>query len=244
MLVTGATGGIGQEVARAFAAEGARVAIGYATRREEAEQLAKELESQGGTAFAVPYRLDEPGSPAAAVDAVVREWGGLDVLVANAFRWGPRRTPGTPFEDVPEDDWLPVLEHNLVPVLHTARHAVRAMRAGGWGRIALVSSHNALGGNRGQEFYGSAKAALHGLARSLMWDTGRDGVLVNLVAPGLTSTDRVRTGLPAAVLERERSATPTGRISTPREIARAVVFLCSDANTNITGETLTVAGGR
>ncbi|MFI9782661.1 SDR family NAD(P)-dependent oxidoreductase [Kitasatospora sp. NPDC051984] len=243
VLVTGATGGIGRAVARAYAAEGARVAVAYRSDRAAAEQFADEL---GGPerAFALPYDLEDPKSPQLAVAEVERRWGRLDVLVANAVRWGERRIPGTRFEDVPEPDWLPVIDGNLAPTVRTVQAAVGGMRARGWGRIVLISSHNALGGNRGQEFYGAAKAGLHGLTRSLMWDLTGTDVLVNVVCPGLTTTERVAAGLPAPVRERETAATPSGRLSSPEEVARAVLYLGSAANGNVTGEALAVAGGR
>ncbi|MDT0549847.1 MULTISPECIES: SDR family oxidoreductase [Streptomyces] len=246
VLVTGATGGIGRATARAFAEQGARVAVAYRHQREAAEAFAAELAGEAGEkrAFAVPYALDDPASPRWVVAAVERRWGALDVLVAGAWQWGRRRGPRERFEDVREDEWLPVVSDNLAPAIRTVQCAVAGMRERGWGRIALVSSHNALDGARGQEFYGAAKAGLHGLARSLMWDLGGDGVLVNVVCPGLTTTDRVLSGLPGAVRERELAATPTGRLSTPEDTARALLFLCSAANGNITGEVLTVSGGR
>ncbi|ADI09992.1 acetoacetyl-CoA reductase [Streptomyces bingchenggensis BCW-1] len=246
VLVTGATGGIGRATARAFAAQGARVAVAYRQQREAAEAFAAELcgGAGQGQAFAVPYALDDPASPRWVVAAVEQRWGSLDVLVANAWRWGVRRGPRERFEDVPQEEWLPIVSDNLPPAIRTVQCAVAGMRERGWGRIALVSSHNALDGARGQEFYGAAKAGLHGLARSLMWDLGGDGVLVNVVCPGLTSTERVLAGLPGAVRERELAATPTGRLSTPEDIARTLLFLCSAANGNITGEVLTVSGGR
>jgi 3-oxoacyl-[acyl-carrier protein] reductase len=244
VLVTGATGGIGRATARAFAREGARVAVAHHTDREGAEKLAAELGAHDDRAFALPYDLADPEAPRTATAAVERRWGGLDVLVVNAVRYGARRAPGTHFEDVPEDEWRPVVEGNLTPALRTVQHAVAGMRRRGFGRIVLMSSHNALGGNRGQEFYGAAKAALHGNARSLMWDLADSGVLVNVVCPGLTTTDRVLAALPETVRERERTATPTGRLTTPEEVADAVVFLSSPANGNITGEALTVGGGR
>ncbi|MBP0461296.1 SDR family NAD(P)-dependent oxidoreductase [Streptomyces montanisoli] len=244
VLVTGGTGGIGQAIARAYAAAGARVAVTYRTGREAADKLVAEVEADGGRGLAVHYDLEDTGSPARAVREVEERWGSLDVLVACAVRWGVRRAPGTRFEDVPEEDWLPVVDGNLAPAVRTVQCAVRSMRARGWGRVVLVSSHNALGGNRGQEFYGAAKAGLHGLARSLMWDVGADGVLVNVVAPGLTVTPRLAGGLPEPVRAREVAATPTGRLCTPDEVASAVLFLGSAANGNITGEALTVAGGR
>ncbi|MBW5425252.1 SDR family oxidoreductase [Streptomyces sp. BG9H] len=244
VLVTGATGGIGQAVARAYAAAGAKVAVAHHSGAERARRLADELGAEAGRAYAVAYDLTDPESPGRAVAQVEERWGGLDVLVAGAIRWGVRRAPDTRFEDVPETDWVPFLGDNLVPAVRTVQRAVPGMRARGWGRVVLISSHNALGGNRGQEFYGTAKAGLHGLARSLMWDVGRDNVLVNMVAPGLTATPRVLEGLPEPVRDREVRATPTGRLSTPEEVAAAVLFLGSAANGNITGETLTVSGGR
>ncbi|WP_034089996.1 SDR family NAD(P)-dependent oxidoreductase [Streptacidiphilus albus] len=250
VLVTGATGGIGSEIARAFAAEGARVAVTYRSDHEAAEKLVAELRGGGDPAadpdraFALRYALDEPGSAQRAVAAVEDRWGSLDVLVVNAVHRGARRVPGTRFEDVPEEAWRPVVDDNLAPAISTVQCAVGGMRRRGWGRIVLISSHNALGGNQGQEFYGAAKAGLHGLARSLMWDLGDSGVLVNVVCPGLTATEQVVAALPGAVRDREAQATPTGRLTAPAEVARSVVFLCSEANGNITGESLTVAGGR
>jgi 3-oxoacyl-[acyl-carrier protein] reductase len=232
VLVTGATGGIGAAVCRAFAAEGARVTVAYHSSADHAAALAREID---GTV--VRYALEEPDTIAAAVQDV-------DVLVANAVRWGRRRTPGTRFEDVPTDEWQPFVAANIAPVLETVQRAVPGMRANGWGRIALVSSHVATDGHRGQDFYAAAKSALHGFARSLAWDVGPDGILVNVVSPGLTATARVLSGLPVPVRDGEIGRTPTGRLSTPEDVANAIVFLCSAANGNVTGETVTVAGGR
>jgi 3-oxoacyl-[acyl-carrier protein] reductase len=245
VLVTGATGATGRAAARAFAEQGARVALAFRHRREAAEELAAELAGPDGSrAFALPYALEDAASPRWVVAAVEERWGGLDVLVANAWRSGMRRGSHARFEDVREEDWLPVVTDNLAPVIRTVQCAVAGMRKRGWGRIALVSSHHVLDGDRGQEFHGAAKAGLHGLARSLMWDVGADGVLVNVVCPGLTAAGCAATGLPGPARERELVGTPTGRLSAPEDIARALLFLCSMANGNITGETLTIAGGR
>jgi 3-oxoacyl-[acyl-carrier protein] reductase len=244
VLVTGATGEIGMAIAEAFAAEGAKVAVAYHCDQAGATDLAARLGAADGRATAVAYELAEPDSPAAALATVAERLGPAEVLVANAMRWGRRRAPTERFEDVPPADWMPVLADNLAPTIATAQCAVAGMRAGGWGRIALISSHVATDGHRGQEFYGAAKAGLHGFARSLAWDVGPDGVLVNVVCPGLTLTKRVSTGLPAAVRQQETERTATGRLSHAVDIAAAVVFLCSAANRNITGEVLAVAGGR
>jgi 3-oxoacyl-[acyl-carrier protein] reductase len=240
VLVTGASGGIGRAVARAFAAEGARVAVTYRSNEAAARALAEEL----GEGFAVRYDLSDPASVEAAADAVDERWGGLDVLVANAVRWGERRPPSVGFEEVAAEQWEPVVVDNLRPTIRTVQRAVGSMRPRGWGRIVLISSHVAHDGRPGQEFYGAAKSALLGLARSLAWNVGPDGILVNVVSPGLTTTERVQTLLPAPIRDDETSRTPTRRLSTPEDVAAAVLFLASAANGNISGEMVTVAGGR
>ncbi|MER6687602.1 SDR family NAD(P)-dependent oxidoreductase [Streptomyces minutiscleroticus] len=244
VLVTGASSGIGLATARTFAAEGARVAITYRSRAEHAHRLAEELGAAADRALALPYDLSEPAAVETAVDAVEQRWGGVDVLVANAVRRGPRRPPGRHTEDVPAEEWQALLRDNLEQTLRTVQLVLPGMRMRKWGRVALVSSHIARDGAPGQEFYGAGKAALLGFVRSLAWDTGPDGVLVNVVSPGLTRTAGVVADLPAQVREEELARTPSGRLSSPDDVARAVAFLCSEANGNITGAALDVSGGR
>ncbi|GHE70924.1 beta-ketoacyl-ACP reductase [Streptomyces longispororuber] len=244
VLVTGGSKGIGLAVARAFAAEGARVALTWRSDEEGAARAAEELGAADGRACHVRYALDEPDSPRAAVDEVTSRWGGVDVLVANALVRPRRRTPGERFEDLSPDEWVPLLEGNVSGTVRTVQAVLPGMRKRGWGRVVLVSSHVAVDGKPRQEIYGAAKMSLHGLTRSLAWDAGRDGVLVNVVSPGLTLTEGVRTVLPAEVRDEERRLTPTGRLSEPEEVAAAALFLGSGANGNISGQVLTVAGGR
>ncbi len=242
VLVTGGSRGIGRAVATAFAAEGARVALTYHSDKDSAQQLVDALGAD--RALAVRYALDEPGSAQDCVAAVTAHWGDVDVLVANAHRKGARRPPDRHFEDIPPADWHSLVTGNLTGVLTLAQLVLPGMRSRGWGRLVLISSHNVRDGARGQEFYGAAKGGLHGLARSLAFDAGPDGVLVNVVAPGLTATDAVLTMLPEQVRATELGRTPTGRLTTPEDVAAATVFLASAVNASITGEVLTVAGGR
>jgi 3-oxoacyl-[acyl-carrier protein] reductase len=241
VMITGATKGIGLAVAREFAGEGARVAVTYNTARQRADEIVTEL---GGPdrAHAVQYELRDPASIKAAVRSVERRWDGIDVLVANAlwFTWvDPSRTPL--FEDLPELEWTEQLRANVDGQLHTVQQAVGGMRERGWGRIVLLSSVTAYYGLRGSEIYSAAKAAVHGFARGLMWGGG--GVLVNVVAPGATTTESLAKVSDEVVAEATR-VTPSGRLSSPADVARVIVFLCSEANGGVNGELIHTAGGR
>ncbi|MCQ4084228.1 SDR family oxidoreductase [Streptomyces sp. RB6PN25] len=241
VLVTGATRGIGKATARAFAEEGALVSITYHSARDEANDVVGEL---GGEqrAHAVPLDLADPASVEAGVAAVEERWGGIDVVVANAqtFTWvDPDKLP--PFESLPLDEWFPQLRANIEGHMLTVRHALGGMRRRGWGRVVLLSSVTAGHGSPGSEIYSAAKSALHGFARGLMWT--RDGVLANVVAPGGTLTESLQNVDPAYI-EQAAQETPSGRLSTPEDVARLIVFLCSEANGNVNGEVIHTAGGR
>ncbi len=238
-LVTGASKGIGAATARAFGAEQARVAITYHADREGAENVAASVEAAGGEAMAVPFRLGDPDTAAEAVSAVTERWGGVDTLVANAVDWGGDGPPdpSVRFEDVPLEHWHRMIGANLIGTVAVIRSVLPGMRRNGWGRIVLVSSSVAEEGVPGPGPYGTAKSGLHGLSRSIAWEGGRDGILVNVVAPGFTLTES-RAAFPDAVIHRLAAGTPTRRLSVSDDVARLIVFLGSDANGNLTGEVL------
>jgi 3-oxoacyl-[acyl-carrier protein] reductase len=242
VLVTGGSGGIGASIARAFGAERARVALTYHHHRERAERVAREVERLGGEATVVGYDLADLASVRAAVALVEERWGGVDVLVANAVR--SETSPPGPFEARPVEEWREVLRSNLEGTLATVQAVLPSMKARGWGRLVLVAANALVEGLPGWEAYGAAKAGLFGLARTLAWELGPAGILTNVVVLSLTVTDRNRRAIPPAVVERVRATTPSGRLSEPDDVARAVVFLSSAANGNISGAFLPVNGGR
>ncbi|MFI7442849.1 SDR family NAD(P)-dependent oxidoreductase [Nonomuraea indica] len=239
VLVTGASTGIGAATARAYGREGARVALTYRDNPGLARRVADDVEAAGGQALVVRLDLDDLATVEEAVAAVTRHWGGVDVLVANAVRWGGDGPPdpGVRFEDVPIEDWRAMIDANLVGAAAQVRAVLPGMRARRWGRIVLISSSVAEDGLPGPGPYGTAKSGLYGLARALAWEGGRDGVLVNVVAPGFTLTDS-RPPVPAALVDALTAATPTRRLSDAGDVARLVVFLGSGANGNLTGEVL------
>ncbi|GLF95493.1 SDR family NAD(P)-dependent oxidoreductase [Streptomyces yaizuensis] len=237
VLVTGASSGIGAATARAYGQEGARVAITYRNHPEKAEKVVSGIEGAGGQALAVRLDLEDLDTVEEAVATVAGQWGGIDVLVANAVRWGGDGPPdpGVRFEDVPLQEWQAMISANLIGAAAQARAVLPGMRSRGWGRIVLISSSVAEEGVPGPGPYGTAKSGLYGLARSLAWEAGRDGILVNVVAPGFTLTDS-RPPIPTAITDRLAAGTPTRRLSDADDVARLVLFLGSGANGNLTGE--------
>ncbi|GHF65422.1 beta-ketoacyl-ACP reductase [Streptomyces mashuensis] len=246
VLITGGTRGIGRATALLYARENARVAITYNSSAEEAAKLVEELGGPG-RAMAVPYELRDPASIVSAVDAVREEFGGIDVLVANAlwFTWGD---PGEDdaFEDLDPAKWTTRFRANTEGHMLTVQRVLKGMRENGWGRIVLLSSITAQYGMWRSEIYSGSKAALHGFAKGLMWS--RQGVLANVVAPGATRTEFFEQLLEdestREMVDKEIERTPSGRISDPEDVANLILFLGSDANRAINGEVIHAAGGR
>ena len=235
-LVTGASRGIGRATARAFAAEGARVAITFRDDEAGAAGLVKQLQAGGIEAMAARLELQAPETVTRAVDAVLQRWERIDVLVANAVQWPTTRPEQGRFENIAYGEWRELLQANVEGTAATVRAVLPGMRDAGWGRIVLVSSGVGDEGVPGPSPYGPAKSAFRGLARTLAWDAGRDGILVNVVNAGFTTTERNRERWPDATREQIAARTPSGRLSSPADVAALIVFLGSAANANITGE--------
>lgn len=243
VLLTGGSSGIGRAAAVAFGAEGARVAITYRRDEPAARKAAAAVEEAGGRPLVLPMDLADPESVRAAVDGVLDAWRSLDVLVNNAVEW-PAPPVGPPdFATQPAAEWQRTLRVLLDGTMAVTQAALPALRQSGSGRIVLLSSGTVEFGMPGEEAYAAAKAGLHGFMRSLARGAGRDGVLVNVVMPGLTLTERCERFVPAAVRDGVAAQAPSGRLSTPQDVAAAIVFLASAANGNITGEVVRVSGG-
>lgn len=231
-LVTGGSGGIGTATAAALAADGHRVAVGYARNREAAEKAAAGL---GG--MAVHIDVGDPAAVDAAFTEVEQTLGPVEVLVNNAGI----NADGLLLR-MSVDQWRQVLTTNLDGAFHSTSRAARSMVRRRWGRIVNMGSVVGSTGAAGQANYAAAKAGLIGLTRSLARELGSRGITVNLVAPGPIATAMIDA------LSEERQAemtgaVPLGRMGTPEEVGAVVAFLCSDAAAYVTGAVVPVDGG-
>lgn len=247
VFVTGGSSGIGRATAIAFGRERARIALTYRTNRDGAAATVDTITAAGGQATAIRLDLADPAGIHAAVDHVTDRWGGIDVLVNNAAetaRHADAFNPAGPaFPDIPPEHWLPQLITGQAGIFHTLQATLPAMRGRDRGRIVFVSSGAAEHGGPREQAYAASKAALVGLTASLARELGPDGILVNIVMPAMTTTERVLRTVPEPVQQAIAGHLATGRLSAPEDVANAIVFLCSAANGNITNETVRVTGG-
>ncbi|HJX47404.1 MAG TPA: 3-oxoacyl-[acyl-carrier-protein] reductase [Gaiellaceae bacterium] len=227
-LVTGASRGIGQAIARELAAAGATVVIGYRSGKDEADSLAAEL---GGRAVQADV------SNAEEAQRLVAEAGDLDILVNNAGL-----TRDGLLARMSDDDWRTVIDTNLSSVFYTCRAVCRPMMKKRAGSIVNVSSIVGVHGNWGQTNYAASKAGIIGFTKSLAKELGSRNVRANVVAPGYVKTQLTEV-LPEEATAAMLTNTALGRLGEPEDVAGAVRFLCSDAASFITGEVLLVDGG-
>ncbi len=236
-IVTGATRGIGRATARELATAGARVLINYQRNAALAEELAAEIAAHHGEAFAYQADVADEDAVQRMVQAALDRWGRIDILINNAGI-----TADAPLARLRPEQWRQVIETDLTSVFLCCRAVLPAMRAAGYGRIVSVSSLAALAGNVGQTNYAAAKAGIIGLSRALAREVAREGITVNVVAPGYIETDMVET-VPEALRTWALQAIALGRFGQPEEVAAAIRFLVSPRASYITGHVLTIDGG-
>jgi 3-oxoacyl-[acyl-carrier protein] reductase len=234
-LVTGATGGIGGAIARAFHKQGAVVAVS-GRQTEKLEKLAAEL---GSRVHVLPCDLADRAAVAGLIDAALARLGRLDILVNNAGL-----TKDNLFMVMKDEQWDEVIAVNLTATFLLMRAAARAMLRAktGYGRIVNISSVSGIIGNPGQGNYAASKAGVIGMSKSLAREVAPRGITVNCIAPGFISTpmtDALKESQVAAIKE----AIPAEKFGTPADVAAACVYLASAEAGYMTGQTLHVNGG-
>jgi NAD(P)-dependent dehydrogenase (short-subunit alcohol dehydrogenase family) len=243
VLVTGSSSGIGRAAAIAFGSEGACVAVTYHKNQQGAEETAAKVRDVGGQALVAHYDLADHDSIQSCIGAIQKTWGTLNVLVNNAAPMDISAPSPQLFEDVPFDKWEMMLRGTLEGIAFTLQCALRLMRQSGWGRIVNISS-DATDGWPGLGPYATAKAGLHGLTRTLAIELGPANILSNVLMPGMVLTEDIQERVPDEHKEQVRQHTPTRQLTTPEDVAAAIVFLGSLANRQITGEVIRITGGR
>ncbi len=236
-MVTGASKGIGNAVARKFAEEGANVAFTYLSSVEKGEALEKELTSMGVQAKG--YRSDASDFSAAEelINAVVTDFGKLDVLVNNAGI-----TKDNLLMRMSEEMWDTVLNINLKSCFNTVKAATRTFMKQKSGSIINMTSVVGIKGNAGQSNYAASKAGIIGFTKSVALELGSRGIRCNAIAPGFIETE-MTAALDEKMVQSWRDAIPLKRGGTPDDVAECTVFLASDKSTYITGQVIQVDGG-
>ena len=233
-LVTGASGGIGGEIAKALHKQGAAVVLS-GTRAEALESLKNEL---GSRAFAAICNLGDKDSVEALVkNAEAAAGAPIDILVNNAGI-----TRDNLFMRMKDEEWDQVIAVNLTAAFRLSRAVLRGMMKKRWGRIISITSVVGETGNGGQGNYAAAKAGLVGMSKSLAAEVASRNITVNCIAPGFIATP-MTDALNDAQKEAVFGKIPAGRMGTPAEIAAAVAYLASEEAAYVTGETLQVNGG-
>jgi 3-oxoacyl-[acyl-carrier protein] reductase len=238
-LITGGSRGIGGAAALLFAEYGVNVAVGYRSRRAEADALVAMIRDQHGVnAIAHASDISTMAGANELIDRAAAALGGLDFFVGNAGIWP---CDDVAFADMTDAQWRRTMAENVDSVFYTTRAAINRMSD--HGRIVLVSS---TAGQRGEAFhadYAASKGAVISLVKSLAPELGRRGITVNSVAPGWVDTDMCEQPFAHGGRERIAAGIPIGRIAAPRDIAGPIVFLCSDLARHMTGEIVNVNGG-
>ena len=236
-VVTGASRGIGKEIAKTLAAKGAIVVVNYNGSAAKAEETVKEIEALGGKAEALQCNVSEYDKAAEMMEYVVKTYGRVDILVNNAGI-----TRDNLLMKMSEEDFDAVLNTNLKGAFNCMRHVARQMVKQRGGRIINISSVSGVMGNAGQVNYSASKAGIIGMTKSAARELASRGITVNGIAPGFVDTEMTQV-LSDEVKEAAAKQIPLGRFGKPEDIANMAAYLASEKAAYITGQIISVDGG-
>jgi 3-oxoacyl-[acyl-carrier protein] reductase len=236
-IVTGASRGIGREIALLLGKEGARVAVNYSGSKDKADEVVKLITESGGEAFAIQADVSDADGVKNMVDKTLEMFGAIDILVNNAGI-----TRDNLLMRMKEDEWDDVININLKGVFLCTKGVTRQMMRQRAGRIVNVASIVGVSGNPGQANYVAAKAGVIGFTKTAAKELASRNINVNAVAPGFITTD-MTDALSEEVKSQMLSVIPLGKLGSPEDVARTVLFLLSEDAAYITGQTIHVDGG-
>ena len=236
-IVTGASRGIGREIALGLGKEGVNVAVNYSGSKEKAEEVVAEIIQSGGKAFAVQADVSDADSVKKMVDQTIETFGTVDMLVNNAGI-----TKDNLLMRMKEDEWDDVIRINLKGVFLCTKAVTRQMMRQRAGKIVNMASIVGVAGNPGQANYVAAKAGVIGLTKTTAKELATRHINVNAVAPGFIATDMTDV-LNEDVKAQMLATIPLGKLGSPEQVAKAVLFLLSEDADYITGQTIHVDGG-
>ncbi|MBD8013825.1 MULTISPECIES: 3-oxoacyl-[acyl-carrier-protein] reductase [Planococcus] len=236
-IITGASRGIGAEIARQFAANGAKVVVNYSGSQEKAEAVVADIQANGGEAIAVKANVSDSESVKAMVDGAMKTFGSVDILVNNAGI-----TRDNLMMRMKDDEWDDVINTNLKGVFVCTKAVTRQMMKQRAGRIINIASIVGVMGNAGQANYVASKAGVIGLTKTTARELASRGITANAVAPGFITTD-MTDQLTEDVQKAMLGQIPLGRFGAPEDVAKAALFLASDDASYMTGQTLHLDGG-
>lgn len=236
-IVTGASRGIGREIALQLAKEGARVAVNYSGSKDKADEVVQLIKEAGGEAFAIQADVSNQDSVKKMIDETIATFGSIDILVNNAGI-----TRDNLLMRMKEDEWDDVIDINLKGVFLCTKGVTRQMMRQRAGKIVNVASIVGVSGNPGQANYVAAKAGVIGLTKTTAKELASRNINVNAVAPGFITTE-MTDALNDDIKEQMLTNIPLGKLGSSENVAKTVLFLLSEDAAYITGQTIHVDGG-
>lgn len=234
-VVTGGGRGIGRSIAEELSGGGARIVVNYARSKEAAEELCAGL-SENAEAVALQADVSDPDQASSLIEGAVERFGRIDLLVNNAGI-----NVDKTLKKLSVEDWDSVVHTNLDSCFYTVKAALPHFTGQGYGKIVNISSFVGQAGNIGQTNYAAAKAGIIGFTKSAARELAKENITVNAVCPGFVETDMF-ANVPEKIQEQILSSIPLGRLGSPQEVARAVLYLVTDGG-YMTGQTIDINGG-